>query len=332
MNRWKYPLKKLAEGLLIIFCIMTLNFFLVRFMPGDVVRHIVGEEEYLNLMSTAPEKIEEIKADYGLDKGLGEQYLTYLRKTVCLDFGNSYRLKMPVLSTILFRCKWTLWLALPTLFLSGLIGGATGLICGWKRGKWFDQLLTHFFLLIQTIPTNCLAILFLIVLAFRAQLFPLGGITSGGLSGIEKILDIWRHMQLPLLVMVLYRTAADHLLMRSTVTLLREEPYVDTAISKGMTDGVLMRRHLLKNALTPYVTSLCMQFGSILSGSMMVEIVFSWKGMGTLIYDSVTGKDYPMLQACFLFIGICVVLANFLGDLLCMAIDPRIREGRKNEA
>lgn len=326
INKLSYLFKRILEGIFIIFCIITLNFFLIRFMPGNVVMHIVGEEEYYNLMLSAPEKIEEIETQYGLDKSYLEQYLVYLNKTIQLDFGNSFRIKMPVLNTILFRAKWTLCLSIPTILISGILGGATGLYCGWKKGKWQDKLITRIFLIVNTIPTNCLAIVFLATFAYRFGWFPISGITSGGLSGIDKALDIFRHMQLPLIIMILYRTAYNHMLMRSTVALVKDEPYIDTAISKGMTEHRVVIRHLLKNALCPYVTAICMQFGGILAGSMMVEIVFSWKGMGTLIYDSVNAKDYPMMQGCFLFIGICVVVFNFVADILYTVIDPRLKE------
>lgn len=138
-------------------------------------------------------------------------------------------------------------------------------------------------------------------------------------------------MQLPLIIMILYRTASNHLLMRSTAIQVNEGEYIGTAVSKGMTERRVRLCHMLKNTLCPYVTSLCMQFGNILTGAMMVEIVFSWKGMGTLIYDSVTTKDFPMLQGCFLFIGVCVVVFNFLADLICTMIDPRIKGGAGRE-
>ena len=157
--------------------------------------------------------------------------------------------------------------------------------------------------------------------------FPISGITSGGLTGFAKGLDILHHMALPLAVLVLYKTSSNYMLMKSTVSLIRQEDYVSTAISKGLSQGKVLSRHVLKNALCPYLTSICMQFGGMLAGSMMTEIVFSWKGMGTLIYDAVNAKDFPMLQTCFLLISICVVAFNLIADLLCLAVDPRVREG-----
>ena len=318
--------KRLVEAVFIIFCIITINFILIRFMPGDPVVHIIGEDEYLRLEAEAPEVIEEVRREYGLDKPLPVQYITYLNKTLHLDFGNSYRTKLPVLETVLFRMRWTLLLTIPAIVLSSVLGGGLGLRAGWKKGGLLDTIASPIMLFLNTIPTNCMAILFLMVFAFQMGLFPISGITSGGLSGLEKAVDILWHMALPLMILVILRTASYYMLMKSTVQTIRDEEYITVARGKGFSQGQVLRRHVLKNALCPYLTSVCMQFGHILGGSMLVEVVFSWKGMGTLIYDAVNTKDFPILQTCFLFIGICVVAFNLLADVRNMLIDPRLRE------
>lgn len=318
--------RHLLESVLIIFCIITINFILVRFMPGDPVVHIIGEDEYFRLESSAPEVIEEIRHSYGLDGPLHVQYLTYLNKTLHLDFGNSYRSKLPVLETVLFRMRWTILLALPTIILSAFIGGWLGLHAGWNKGGRLDTIVSPIMLFFNTIPANCLAILMLILFAFRLGLFPISGITSGGLTGAKKVADILWHMVLPVSVFVILRSSSNFMLMKSTVQTIRGEEYVAVARSKGLSENQVLRRHVLKNAICPYLTSLCMQFGHILGGSMMIEVVFSWKGMGTLIYEAVNSKDFPVLQTCFLFIGICVVLFNLLADMINLFVDPRLRE------
>lgn len=328
MQLWKLG-RRILESIFIIFCIITINFLLIRFMPGDPVVHIIGEEEYFRLESSAPEMLEEIREDYGLNDSLLTQYFTYLNKTLHLEFGTSYRTKLPVLETVLFRMKWTLLLALPTIILSALLGGWLGLRAGWHKGGRLDMVISPIMLVLNTVPSNCLAILMLLFFAFRMGLFPIGGITSGGLSGMEKAVDILWHMTLPLSVFVLLRTSSNYMLMKSTVQTIRDEEYVNVARCKGFSQRQVLHRHVLKNALCPYLTSVCMQFGHILGGSMMIEVVFSWKGMGTLIYDAVNAKDFPVLQTCFLFIGICVVLFNLLADVINLVIDPRIREEAK---
>ena len=132
--------KRLVEAVFIIFCIITINFILIRFMPGDPVVHIIGEDEYLRLEAEAPEVIEEVRREYGLDKPLPVQYITYLNKTLHLDFGNSYRTKLPVLETVLFRMRWTLLLTIPAIVLSSVLGGGLGLRAGWKKGGLLDTI------------------------------------------------------------------------------------------------------------------------------------------------------------------------------------------------
>lgn len=318
--------KRMLEALFIIFCIITINFILIRFMPGDPVVHIIGEDEYFRLESEHPEVIEEVRREYGLDQPILTQYITYLNKTIHLDFGNSYRIKTPVLETVLFRMQWTLLLAVPAILIAAVLGGFLGLKAGWRRGGAFDTVVSTIMMIVNTVPTNALAIIFLLVFAFRMGLFPISGITSGGLSGVEKTVDIMWHMILPLSVLVILRMSSYFMLMKSTVQSVKDEEFVTVARSKGFSDGEVRRKHVLKNALCPYITSVCMQFGHILGGSMLVEVVFSWKGMGTLIYDSVNTKDFPMLQTCFLFIGICIVAFNLLADVINMLIDPRTRK------
>lgn len=323
-------LKRLAGALLIILAIITVNFLLIRFMPGDPAVYIIGEDQYLRLEAEAPQVIEKVRQDYGLDESLWVQYLTYLDKTVHLDFGNSYRSKLPVLETVAFRMRWTLLLTIPAAVISAFLGGWLGLRAGWRKSGVLDTVCSPIMLLLNTIPTNCLAIIFLLVFAFHLGIFPIAGITSGGLFGAAKALDVLWHMALPLCVLVLLRTSSYYMLMKSTVQTIRNEEYIAAARSKGFSQGQVLRRHVLKNALCPYLTSVCMQFGHLLGGSMLVEVVFSWKGMGTLIYDAVNTKDFPILQTCFLFIGICVVAFNLLADILGMIIDPRTRKEQEH--
>jgi peptide/nickel transport system permease protein len=327
----RYIAKKIAEAIFLIFIVVTVNFFLIRYMPGDPVEHIIGEEEYLSLQQTNPARIEEIRAYYGLDKPLHQQYTIYLWKTAHLDFGDSFRTNTPVLETVLYRMQWTLALAIPATIIAGLLGGLAGLTAGWKKQGWFDLTASPAFLWILTIPGYCMAILTLIIFAFHFRFFPLGGFTSGGLTGFNKFIDVIWHMLLPVSVLVVSRTASNFMMMKSAVTLIQDEAYISTAVSKGLPEKKVVGLHLLKNVLVPYITSVCMQFGSILGGSMLVEVVFSWRGMGTLIYQSAASKDFPMIQTCFLFTTVCVVAFNLIADILCMFIDPRIKEGLLNE-
>ena len=320
-------LKRIFEYALILFIIITINFLLTHYMPGDPILHLIGEEEYYNLMASNPQVIEEMREKYGLNKSTLEQYWIYLKTTVTLNFGYSYIYKQPVLDVLLFRMKWTLMLLIPSVIISAFLGAFLGIKAGWKPGSQFDILTTPLMLLINTTPTYCISIFVLTFFSFTMGFFPFGGMTSGGLSGLDKALDIIWHMFLPLMILVISKTSYNYFIMKSSVIEISEEDYILTATSKGLSDRNVLSKHILKNALLPYITVVCMQLGFSVAGTMLVEVVFSWKGMGTLIHRSVQVKDFPMLQLSFLFISICVIISNIISDLLYIIVDPRVKEG-----
>ena len=320
----------LGRALLLIFIIISLNFFLVRLMPGDPVVHILGEEEYFNLAQQYPELLEEVREDYGLNGSLPEQYFKYVKNVVTLQFGNSYIDGQSVVEVVFFRLRWTLLLSVTAIVLSAVIGGALGVLAGYFKGGKLDSVLTFFALLLETIPANCLALIMLVIFAYRLRWFPIGGMSAGNVAGFAKVLSVLRHMALPVSVLALFRSSTNFLLMKSFTSQVKDEEYITVAATKGLAKRTVLFRHLLRNVMVPYTTMLCMQFGHIISGSMLVEVVFSWKGMGTLIYDAVRARDYPTVQMCFILIAICVVIFNLLADVLSLYIDPRIKDGVRN--
>ena len=327
----KYIAIRLIKAILLILVIISLNFFLVHFMPGDPLIHILGEEEYFSLSMNYPDILEEVRAQYSLNGNIFEQYIRYLINTLTLKFGTSFITGESAVTRVFFRMKWTLFLSIIAIFLSAIIGGFLGVVAGYHKGGKFDSILTAISLFLETVPTNCLALIFLVVFAFKLRWFPVGGMTSGGTDGINKLIDIMNHMILPLSVLVIFKTSSNFLLMKSFVSQIRNDDYILVALSKGLSKSKVLFRHVLINVMVPYITVLCIQFGHIFSGAMMVEVVFSWKGMGTLIYESVIKKDYPTVQLCFLIITICVILFNFIADVLCAYIDNRIGDSMRNE-
>lgn len=322
---WQGCLRSLG----ILFVIITLNFIITRLVPGDVVVSILGEAEYNRLLVEYPAKIEETRIKYGLDKSLPEQYLRYLKSIVFLDFGYSYVNKQPVTSYVAYHVRWTLVLMAPSIVLAALLGGFLGLWAGWRQGGALDRAATPFFLLLNTIPSNCIAILCLVFFAFRLGWFPISGMTSGGLSGIARQADILWHMALPLTILTVFRTGSNFIYMKSYATRVRAEEYIATAVSKGLPGRKVLLRHALRNVMPPFVTLLCMQLGRMLSGAMMIEVVFSWRGMGVLMRNAAASKDFPVLQFGLLLIAVCVMASNLLADLLNRRIDPRLREGER---
>lgn len=320
----KLWLKRLLGALLTIYVVITVSFFMVRFMPGDPLQHLVGQEEYYYLMENDPAELERLAEKYGLNDPVGVQYLRYLDNVIHMDFGIAYSNKQPVVENVLNCMSWTIMLSIPTWIVGGLLGGILGVIAGWKPGKLFDSIMTPIALFLNTVPSNCIAILALVVFAYNLRWVPIGGMTSGMTTGWARTVDILHHMALPLSILILFRVSGDFMLMKSSVSQIRREDYTTTARAKGLPERKVLFRHVMKNALLPYVTSMCMQMGSLLSGSMMIETIFGWKGMGQLFYNAVSNRDFPTAQLCFLISAFCVVTANLVSDLIITVIDPRV--------
>lgn len=320
----KHILNRILAALLTIYVVITVSFFMVRFMPGDQLQHLVGQEEYYYLLEKDPAELDRIAEKYGLNDPVGVQYLKYLKSVAKLDFGIAYSNKQPVIDNVAKCMKWTIMLSIPTWIIGGLLGGVLGVIAGWKPGKLFDSIMTPIALFLNTVPSNCIGVLALVLFAYKLKWVPISGMTSGMTTGWARTLDILHHMALPLAILILFRIAGDFMLMKSSVSQVRREDYTTTANAKGLPERKVLFRHVMRNALLPYITSMCMQMGNLLSGSMMIEAIFGWKGMGQLFYNAVSSRDFPTAQLCFLISAVCVVSANLLSDLLITVIDPRV--------
>lgn len=299
---------------------------MIRLMPGDKLMHLVGMDDYYYLLEHDPAELERIAHKYGLSDPMYIQYLKYLKSIVTLDFGISYTNNLPVIENVARCIKWTLYVTVPTLIFGGLIGGVLGVIAGWKPGGIFDSIMTPIAMLFHTIPNSCVCILMILVFSYKLDIFPIGGMMSGMLTGRAYVLDVLWHMALPLIIVITYRIFGDFNLMKTCVSQVRKEDYTITAAAKGLPEKKILFRHVLRNAMVPYMTSMCMQMGGLLSGSMIVESVFGWRGMGQLYYSAVSSRDYPTAQLCFLISATSVVLATLLSDIVIAIIDPRVKE------
>jgi len=321
----------IAKAIALILVAISINFLLVQLMPGDPIVNILGEHEYFLLETKYPELLQEAREKYGLDGSLGTQYFRFLKNTVTFEFGTTYSSGKNVMDTVLVRMRWTLLLAFSSIVLSAIVGGGLGILAGYKKGGKLDGALTFVFLLLETIPANCLALLALMLFGFKLRWFPLSGMASGGVTGAARIFDTIYHMVLPVFVLSLFRTSSNFLMAKSFTSQIRDEEYVTTALAKGLPKRTFFGKHILRSVLVPYVTLLCMQFGFIFSGSMLIEVVFSWRGMGTLIYSGVMARDYPTVQLCFLVTSVCVVFFHLVADILAWKLDPRIKDGMQVE-
>jgi peptide/nickel transport system permease protein len=308
--------KKVLRYLLALFIIFTLNFIIPRAMPGDPVTNLLGEN-FIADQAT----IQELKMELGLDKSLPVQYLDYWKDILTLRLGYSYHFNQKVFTIIFNRMKWTLALLFPSILLGAILGTLLGAISGWKKNSLFNKATTGAFLAVYSSPPYFLGIIFLYVFSFKWGLFPFKGFYETG-----TFLDVLQHLFLPILIMSAFAGSRNYMIMRGSVQIEKEKQYVIYARAKGLYGNSILSRHIFKNASLPVVTLIALDFGFLLSGALFVEIVFSMNGMGTLIYEALLSRDYPVLQGCFLLITIMVIAANFIADILYSFIDPRIRE------
>ena len=315
---------RFMEYLVTFLVIITMNFFLPRLMPGDPFLHLSGEagEE---IVAFTQEQREYFAAYYGLDRPLPEQYYRYVTGLVRGDLGFSYYYRDDVATIILRRLPWTLLIVTAATFLSLIIGIALGSFSAWRREAWQDKVTYLFMIIFSEIPAFLLGIMLLIFFAAGMGLFPLSGAMThfSGYTGLEKVKDVLHHAILPVIALSLARAGGIYLLVRNTLTTILGKDYMRTARAKGLSKRRIRYRHALKNALLPLVTRVALQLGGMVGGAVLVENVFAYPGLGSLMREAVFVRDYPLLQGIFLVLAIGVLTANLLADLLYRVLDPR---------
>lgn len=295
--------------------IAVINFTLPRLMPGDPIKNLIGEDVYIS-----EKMMEELRVELGLNMPLSEQFASYFSSLLRLDLGYSYHLHAPVAEILLNKMGWTLLFVGISVVIGSLLGGFLGALAGWKPERKASRFTSFAFVVISCIPPYFLALLTLYLFAFKLGLFP-----SKGFYDTPEIGSVLHHLFLPTCVMSVFSASRNFLVMRGSVIQEKEQLYVLYARAKGLHDTGILFKHIIKNASLPIITLFALDFGFLFSGALFIEIVFSLNGMGLLIYDSIMGKDYPLLQGAFLVIAFTTLLTNMLADLLYALIDPRVR-------
>ncbi|WP_371366805.1 ABC transporter permease [Sporomusa rhizae] len=313
--------QRVFQLFLTLFVVLSINFALPRLMPGDPVITLLGQDVTVVTNSN----LAELRSKYGLDKSLGYQYAAYWQNLFQGELGYSSHYRQPVTETIKDHLSWTLALLMPVIAFSTLLATILGTFAGWKAGSKLDYTLTLGSLLTYSLPQFLIGMLLLKVFAFELRLFPLGGLGSGSSdSALTNFLDTVWHLTLPVLALTISATAPKLLVMRNSAAKEQQQDYITYATAKGLSTCRILSVHLLRNACLPLLSLLALNIGFIVSGALVVEIVFSISGMGTLIYEAAIYRDYPLLQGCFLILTVFVVCINTLADFLYRIIDPRI--------
>jgi peptide/nickel transport system permease protein len=306
------------------FIILGIIFFLPRMMPGDPLMAIYGEEA---LVTMTPELKASLLQSFALDKPLLQQFLAYLYQIAHGNLGFSYYYSAPTLEVILGRLPWTLLLVGCALILSTTLGVFLGIESGWRRGQGLDRSMLSAFMALSGFPGFFIGIVLLLLFGVSLRLFPLSGALTpySGLSCLPLLLDIVMHLALPVSALTLGNLAANYLLTRNTMVTVLKEPYVFSARAKGLTERTICYRHAGRNALLPVVTRTGIWLGRIVTGTLFIEVVFSYPGLGWLTYQALLSRDYVVLQGILLVVALLVLFVNFCIDLLYVRIDPRIQ-------
>lgn len=318
----KFYISKFMQYFLVVLVTITLNFFLPRMMPGDPLQFIVGED----IESMSEEAKDAVREKYGLNKPMGQQYVEYMKQLLHGDLGYSYRASRPVWEVIGERLPWTILLSLFNILLTTVFGVILGALAAWNRGRKQDVILNNTMAFFQSMPSFWLGMIMIAVFGAKLGWFPTYGARTvfENLTGMAYVLDIVEHMALPVITLVLINLSSVYLTMRYSMIDVLGEDYILMAQMKGLTDKKVRYVHAMRNALIPVVTTVMLNLGHIVGGSTIIETVFSYPGMGRLMYESVLNRDYPVIQGCFLITTLCVILANIITDMLYPLIDPKV--------
>ena len=320
-----YGMGKVLRYAVTLFVILSMNFVIPRVMPGDPMINLLGEDA----VHIDKQILDTLRAEYGLDRSLVEQYAAYIAGIAGLDFGYSIHKNIKVAQLIRHRLIQTVMLVLPSIVIGGTAALVFGILCGFKHGSRLDRLLTAMATGIYTLPAFLLAMVMVSIFSFHLGFFPLGGLASGSRQGLSWWLDVAWHLSLPVLVLSILESAYGLIIMRSAVIRVMDEYFILVAQAKGLSRRVIGLKHVLRNVLPEYISIMALNLGFMVSGALVIEIVFSLNGMGTLIYDAVMSRDYPVLQGAFVVLTFFMLTANLTADLLYCIVDPRIADGRK---
>jgi peptide/nickel transport system permease protein len=322
---WAYIARRLAQSVIVIFGVTLLAFLTL---------HMAGDPTYLYLPESATE--EEIVATrqrLGFDRPLPVQYITYVGGLLQGDFGTSLRQRQPALELVLERLPATLELTIFAMILSITLAIPIGILTAARRGTLFDSGMMLFAMVGQSIPGFWLGLMLVLFVGLQLRWLPISGripvldpLFAGDFgTALGNLPEAIRHLIMPALTVGAFSLARNARLVRSSMLEVLSMDYVTTARAKGLRERIVITRHALRNALIPIITIIGLEFGFLLSGVVVAETVFSWPGVGRLVFNAINQRDIPLVQASVVFFSFLFVGLNLLVDLIYAQIDPRIR-------
>lgn len=320
-----YLARRVLQYALVLAAAIVLNFALPRMAPGDATDYLLPPEQAGSL---TVQQRNEVLSQFGLDKPVTVQFRNYLSALAHGDLLYSVRYGRPVRDILRQRIGWTLLLVGGSVVVSTVIGTLLGFRSAWRRGTAGDAGVLAGVMLIDSMPAFFLGLLLILVFSVHLDLVPIfGALPTVDTTGLALVGEVLRRLVLPLTTLTLVSLGPIYLVARSALVSELQEDYVLMAEAKGLTDREV-RRHAQRNALLPLSTVTLVSLGALVGGATVVETVFSYPGLGRLIYEAVLARDYPVLQGAFLLLALGVIIANLANDLLYPLLDPRVRRPR----
>ncbi|MBP2171398.1 peptide/nickel transport system permease protein [Erwinia toletana] len=307
---------------MILLCITILNFFLIHMAPGDPAMVMAGEAGDSDQIF-----VDQLRERFGLNQPLYMQLFIYLSSVIHLDLGFSYRQSLPVLQLIIDRLPATLLLSFTAFVISLGLGILGGNVASARQGRWSDSLISFVALIFYATPLFWLALMAVLLFSVQLNWLPGFGYSTVGsdFTGIAYALDVLKHLILPAGTLGLFFMAVYARMTRASMLEVNQMDFVKTAKAKGLRPGQIQRRHVLRNAMLPVVTLAGLQAGQLVGGGVLIETVFAWPGIGRLMFDALTQRDYNLLLGVFVVSAAIVLFFNLITDILYRLVDPRIR-------
>jgi peptide/nickel transport system permease protein len=318
----RFVLRRLAASFLLLYLVLTATFFLVHLAPGSP-SILLAEDQRLPV-----EQRENLKRIYGLDRPLPVQYARWLTATARGDWGTSFTYQRPVTSVVLDAVPATLLLAFAGLLVEQAVGLVFGIMAARRPGSAADHLIRVISLLLFSQPAFWLALMAILLFSLVWPVLPASHMYSVGAEDLgrgARFLDLLRHLILPTLVIGLTQSGSVIRYVRASVLDVLGQEYIRAARAKGISERRVVWVHALRNALPPLIQVMALSLGSLLSGILIAEVVFSWPGIGRLTFEAILSRDYPMVLATTAFGAVMVLLANLMADVLHALADPRVR-------
>jgi ABC-type dipeptide/oligopeptide/nickel transport system permease component len=301
-----FIVRRLLLTLPVVWIVVTLVFGFIHLVPGDPVAQMLGE-------GAPTGEIERLRRDLGLDKPVLEQYRTYMLGVLHGDLGHSFRNQEPVTTSILTRYPATIELAIASTIFSVIIAVPFGVISAIRKGRASDRIISFLTLLGVSLPNFALGPILILFFSIILGLLPVSG------------RDGFAHLILPAITLGAALAAITTRMVRGSMLEEIRQDYVRTARAKGLSERAVLFDHALRNGLAPVITVLGLQAGTLLTGAIITETIFSWPGLGRLTIQAINARDYPLVQGCFLTFALTYILINLATDLLYSVVDPRIR-------